>query len=156
MTTTAVPKYVKKNASIVVHRSGIDMWGLYVEAVRFDGVGNPCTVGRFFVAGNQVCYYERPISSIRTVWRCDTYLSPEAAQAEFQKRIERGGWVLRGTPVLTQLKAPDKVEIDNGKMPGARYIAVLAHEDAFGQCTIDSPVNPAPIDESVIEWTKEA
>lgn len=152
MTTVTVPRFVKKNPAIKVHRNGIDMWGLYAEAIRFNGLGEPSEVGRWFVAGNMVCFYRKPIDGVRTVWRFATYATPEIAQAEFKSRIERGGWILRGSMILTQLKAPDKIAIDNGKMPNARYIAVLAHEDAFGQALVDSAVTPTAIDDSVIEW----
>jgi hypothetical protein len=149
---TPIPRFVKKDPSIRIHRNGIDMWGLYAEAVKYTGLGEAHTIGRFFVAGNMVCYYERPIDDKRTVWRSTVHTDADAAQRDFKARLGRGGWVLRGTPVLVQLKAPDKVEIDNGKMPQARYVAVLAHEDAFGQADHTTLVDPRPINESVIEW----
>jgi hypothetical protein len=149
---TEIPRFVKKDPSIRLHRNGIDMWGLYAEAVKYTSLGEAYLIGRFFVAGNMVCYYERPIADKRTVWRSNQYVDAATAQTNFQNRLSRGGWVLRGTPVLVQLKAPDKVEIDNGKMPQARYVAVLTHEDAFGQADHSTLVDPRPINESVIEW----
>lgn len=149
---TEIPRFVKKDPSIRLHRNGIDMWGLYAEAIRYNAYGEARIVGRFFVAGNMVCYYERPLSDKRTVWRKKVHADADAAQRDFKARIERGGWVLRGTPVLVQLKAVDKVEIDNSQMPQARYVAVLAHEDAFGQADESTLVDPRPLNEALVEW----
>lgn len=121
---------------------GIDMYGLYVEAVEISKITNaPRRYWRYFLVGEHLYLYARDVNKKATTWRRLKFPTPEASQAKLLDSLAGNSsvkFVLRGEPVLTQLRASDVIAIESDQVPAARYSGQNRVDAAIGKFDVES------------------
>ena len=117
---------------------GIDMYGLYMEAVEVHPVTKrPRRYWRFFLANDHLYVYARIANKKATTWRKTKYESHDVARARLITTLQGNGgatqFIGRGEPILTQLRASDIIAIDKGQVPPSRYSGQQRVENAIGK-----------------------
>lgn len=120
---------------------GIDMYGLYLEAVEEHKItGRPRRYWRFFLVNDHLYVYARIADKKATTWRKMKYATHDEARARLMTTLAGNAtlrFVGRGEPVLTQLRATDVIAIERGQVPPARYTGQQRVEASIGKFDID-------------------
>lgn len=121
---------------------GIEMYGLYVEAVEISTIAsNPRRYWRYFLVGSHLYLYARDVNKKATTWRRLKFPTPEDARVKLTNSLAGNSsvkFVLRGEPVLTQLRPSDVVAISNDQVPPARYTGQQRIENAIGKFDLET------------------
>jgi len=153
MTTVPAPTTIEK----VDRPDGVDMYGLYVEAVVSHKMsGEPRRYLRLFLVNKNLYVYDRYANRKSAVWRTVKRNShDEAAQLLkdfFDGKVRLGNAAiggmntvaLRGEPVLVQLRATDVLEMEKDKAPASRYVGAGHVERNIGKFLPENWKDTAP------------
>jgi hypothetical protein len=125
-----------------IRTDGIEMYGLYVEAVESSVVtGNPRRYWRYFLVNDHLYLYARDVNKKATTWRRLKFPTIEAAREKLLSSLAGNSSVkfeLRGEPILTQLRPSDVIAIEAGQVPPARYTGQTRIEGAIGKFDADA------------------
>lgn len=123
---------------LIKRPDGVEMYGLYAEGVQIHtNSGTARMYFRGFLVDDTIYFYRRQVSRKSTIWRKTKCANRLDARQRFIKAFEAPSpmlqIVLRGEPVVVQLKASDVLEMDKGAIPAARYIGGGRIEAAIGK-----------------------
>lgn len=117
---------LKLDNHVVLDKSGVDAWGLYI------GLVSPWHETRLFIAGKVVCKYSRAFGNARTTWKGTTWPNTEAALS-YASKASSADSIIVGSPILVQLTDSDVALVKAGNMPAARYRGQAKHEQLYGK-----------------------
>jgi hypothetical protein len=120
-----------------VRSDGVEMYGLYIEAVEVNKFNDhPRRYWRYFLVNDHLYVYARGVNKKATTWRRLAFPNADAARERLLNSLSGNSqvkFILRGEPVLTQLRPTDIVAITRGQVPPARYTGQQRVESAIGK-----------------------
>jgi hypothetical protein len=135
----------------VTRDDGVDMYGLYVEAVISQKMtGAPRRYLRLFLVDDKIYVYDRWAARKSTVWRtikrADHKTAVQTLSDFFEGKVRLGTAAigsmntvaLHGEPVLVQLRATDILEMEKGKAPASRYVGSGHVERNVGKFIVEN------------------
>jgi hypothetical protein len=121
---------------------GIEMYGLYVEAVEVSKLNeNPRRYWRYFLVGEHLYLYARDVNKKATTWRRLKFPTTEDARTKLLNSLAGNSsvkFILRGEPVLTQLRPSDVIAIAADQVPPARYTGQGRVDAAIGKFDLEA------------------
>jgi hypothetical protein len=124
---------------------GVNVLGLYVEAVVYDASGAPHSHLKYFIVNRSLFAYSRSAGDSRANWRQRDFPDTATSLRHVQNIIDRENVMLIGHPVLVELTSDDLSSMETGNMPPARFRGQTRIERGYGKYDFTGSITAKPL-----------